>query len=109
MEKSKTANMQNVNETVTVSLNDSERKHVALDQLHIIKEYIDRKNNLQDSKLITDEAGVNWLRFYSNKLQIRDTNGNWIDIFTENGDSGGGETCKADIADDKEVSDLFEV
>lgn len=111
MAKKKSASTQSVAETVTVSLNNQERKHVALDQLHIIKKYIDDKNNTQDGRLITDEAGVYGLRFYNKKLQVRDTNGAWVDIVLESGGSGegGGETCKAGIADDKDVSNLFEL
>ncbi len=100
-------------ETVTQSLTygSSGRKHVALDQLYIIRDYIDRKNNIQDEKHITDETGVHGLRVYSNKLQYKGKDGNWHDVFV-----GEGGTCtvspdiaSAEVADDKEVSDLFGV
>ncbi|MBD5080365.1 MAG: hypothetical protein HDT44_01215 [Ruminococcaceae bacterium] len=86
---------------------NSERKHVALDQLHIIKEYIDRKNAEQNltggiTGTITDESGVFGLRFYDNKLQYKDTDGKWVDI----PDKGAG-VDNAEVADDKEVSDIF--
>ena len=95
------------NVEITEKTENSERKHVALDQLHIIKEYIDRKNAEQNltggiTGTITDESGMFGLRFYDNKLQYKDTDGKWVDI----PDKGAG-VDNAEVADDKEVSDIF--
>lgn len=92
--------------------NGSGMKHVALNQLYIIKDYIDRKNNLQDEKLITDESGVHGLRIYSGKFQYIGADGKWHDVILS-GDGAGGtgvispDIANAEVADDKDVSDLF--
>lgn len=88
------------------------RKHVALDQLPIIKEYIDRKNALQDSGMtstgsIMDVAGVNGLRVIDGKLQY--LNGDaWLDVKVSSGGVSP-DISSAEVADDQEVSDLFGV
>lgn len=87
-------------------------KHVALNQLYIVKDYIDRKNNLQDEKLITDESGVHGLRIYSGKFQYKDADGKWHDVILGGDGTGGSgvvspDIANAEVADDKDVSDLF--
>lgn len=92
--------------------NGSGMKHVALNQLYIVRDYIDRKNNLQDKKLITDESGVHGLRIYSGKFQYKGADGKWHDVVL-GGDGTGGtgvvspDIANAEVADDKDVSDLF--
>ncbi len=85
------------------------RKHVALDQLYIVREYIDRKNAEQDNKSITDEAGVYGMRIYSGKFQCKDKDGNWNDIVLGEGGTGviSPDIANAQVASDDDVSDLF--
>lgn len=92
---------------------NSGRKCVALDQLHIIREYIDKENTEQDNNVgvsgsVTDETGVFGLRFYNNKLQYKGTDGTWNDIVVS-GNSEEGECTLHNIAKDEEVSDIFGV
>lgn len=103
-------------ETATYNLASAVLKHVALEQLYIVKEYIDKKNAEQDSAAgvtgsVTDENGVLGLRFYGGKLQYKDDNGDWRDIVVGNSSGGSGDVspdlADAEVATDKDVSDLF--
>lgn len=87
---------------------NSGRKHVALDQLHIVREYIDKRDGLS----VASAEGVHGLRYYNGKLQVMDVDGTWVDII---GTSGAG-TCDcpedikgAEVATDNEVADMFGV
>ncbi len=73
-------------------------KHVALEHLYIIKEYIDK----QTDKTISSAEGFHGIRYYNGKLQAKDAaSGAWFDVATDG--SGGG----VDIADNKDVENLF--
>lgn len=73
------------------------KKHVALEQLYIIKEYIDKQADMT----ISGAEGFHGIRYYNGKLQAKDVStGEWFDVAT--GSTGG-----VDIADDKDVEDLF--
>ena len=79
--------------------NSAVRKHVALEHLYIIKDYIDK----QTDKTISSAEGFHGIRYYNGKLQAKDADtGKWVNIATEGSSGGGGE-----IADNKEVEDLF--
>lgn len=91
----------------TISSN-AKRKHVALDQLYIIRDYIDEGDDMS----ITSELGVHGLRYYNNKLQVMGADGAWVDIGTSSGT--GSCECPEDlkdagVAEDNEVSDLFQI
>lgn len=78
------------------------QKHVSLAQLYIIKEYIDKQVN----KTVSSVDGIHGIRYYNGKLQAKDASTrNWIDIATGNTDEGG--SGGVDIADDKDVENLF--
>lgn len=86
----------------SVASNSAVRKHVALEHLYIIKEYVDK----QTDKTISSAEGFHGIRYYNGKLQAKDADtGNWVNIATGNTDEGGG--SGVDIADDKDVEDLF--
>lgn len=94
--------------TEITSSSSTKRKHVALDQLYIIRDYIDEGDDMS----ITNELGVHGLRYYNNKLQVMGTDGTWVDI----GTSSGTDSCEcpedlkdAGVAEDNEVSDLFQI
>lgn len=80
------------------------KKHVALEHLYIIKDYIDK----QTDKTISSAEGFHGIRYYNGKLQAKDADtGNWVNVAT-GGTSGGSGIIDSDsIADNKDVEDLF--
>lgn len=94
--------------TNSVNFGNLGRKHVALDQLHIIREYIDKRDCIS----VASEEGVHGLRYYSGKLQVMNADGVWADII---GSSGTGACdCSEDLKDagvatGNEVADIFKV
>lgn len=86
------------------------KKHIELNQLRIVKEYIDNKDNLA----MNSEEGVHNIRYFNNKLQYKGDDGNWTTISTGtvSGSGEGGLVTTEDMADsvfasDEEVSDMF--
>lgn len=78
------------------------KKHVALEHLYIIKEYVDK----QADKTISSAEGFHGIRYYNGKLQAKDADtGKWVNIATDG--TGGGSIDSDSIADNKDVEDLF--
>lgn len=76
------------------------KKHVALEHLYIIKDYVDK----QTDKTISSADGFHGIRYYNGKLQAKDADtGKWVNIAVDGSGGGGG----SDIADNKDVEDLF--
>ncbi len=88
-------------------------KHVALHQLNIVKNYIDKKIEALLTTLVASDNGIHGLRYKNGKLQHQDADGVWRDV--EIADSGGGTVgdggviTDADYATDDEVKDMFPV
>lgn len=89
------------------------KKCVELNHLVIVKDYIDKKDNLS----INTESGVHDIRFYNGNLQYKDVNGSWITISTGGGSGGsgvGGAITTNDMdstvfVSDADVSNLFKI
>lgn len=85
-------------------------KHVALSQLYIIKDYIDRKNETLLKALIDSDAGIHGLRYKDGKLQHQNEDGSWTDIVSaSSGGTMGGVSGLdfGDYATDEEVKEVF--
>lgn len=90
----------------------SSTKHVALHQLNIIKDYIDKKDEALLNALIDSDAGIHGLRYKDGKLQHQNADDTWSDIVTASsgGSSGCGDSGGLDsenIATDEEVKKVF--
>lgn len=88
----------------------STKKHIELNQLRIVKEYIDNKDNLA----MNSEEGVHNIRYFNSKLQYKGDDGNWntISTGTTSGSGEGGTVTVDDMdnsvfASDDEVSNMF--
>lgn len=86
------------------------KKHIELNQLRIVKEYIDNKDNLA----MNSEEGVHNIRYFNNKLQYKGDDGTWTTISTGSisGSGDGGSITVDDMDDtvfasDDEVSNMF--
>ncbi len=86
-------------------------KHVALHQLNIIKNYIDKKIETLLTTLIDSDAGIHGLRYKDGKLQHQNTDGTWADIVSANSggssDGTGSGLDLEDVATDEEVKAIF--
>lgn len=84
-------------------------KYISLNQLYIIKEYIDNKFEDLLNALVESENGIHGLRYKDNKLQHQNPDGTWSDIIT-NSSGGTGSTgglTNENFATDEEVKNIF--
>ena len=84
-------------------------KYISLNQLYIVKEYIDNKFKDLLNALVESENGIHGLRYQDNKLQHQNPDGTWSDIITNSSDSTGstGGLTNENFATDEEVKNIF--
>lgn len=96
---------------------DNAKKHVALEHLWIIKDYIDSKASGDGSGTVVGYKGMHDIRVYDGKLQYKENN-TWNDITSTSDGLGGSGTDGAITSDDlddsafasdSEISNLFKV
>ncbi|MCM1168071.1 MAG: hypothetical protein NC401_18970 [Ruminococcus sp.] len=114
LEDNEETGVMTLDDNIAVMSESTAVKCVTLNQLYIIKDYINKKAENLLNALVASDSGVHGLRYKDGKLQHENADGTWSDIATGDGSdisggSAGGGLTDSDFATDDEVRDIFKI